>query len=60
MYIKRALKKLATKDRPLSKDLKTVKKLYKKRKKNYIYFSEITVKNNKSVSDTVKEVIKKL
>ncbi len=60
VYIKRALKKLATKDRPLSKDLKTVKKLYNERKKNYIDFSEITVKNNKSVSDTVKEVIKKL
>ena len=60
VYLKRDIEKLATKNRPLSKDLEHVKGLYARRKDKYEFFADITVENQERIEDTVKEVINKL
>ena len=59
-WIKRDIDLLVTDGRPLSKDLLTVRKLYKERKDSYQLFSDFIVDNNNSVAKTVKGVIDKL
>lgn len=58
--INRSLEKLCTDGRPLSKDLKTVEKLYNERKDLYRAFSDFTVNNDGDVLDTVKDLMEKL
>ena len=57
VYIKRDIKKIATEDRPLSKD---VEKLYKVRKPMYEAFADFEVNNNKTPRDTAFEILEKI
>lgn len=59
-YIKRDVEKLVTVGRPLSKDLETVRSLYKQRKERYELFSDFEVDNNSSLENAVKGVVEKL
>ncbi len=59
IYVDRDIEKLAiTKDRPLSKDLNQVKKLYNERIELYRKYAQTTVENNSSIHDAVRKCIK--
>jgi len=55
-YLTRSIEKLATKGRPLSKDLETVKKLYQERKDKYEYFADQIIDNDGELEVAVKGV----
>jgi len=59
-WIKRDLEKLVTDNRPLSKDLETVKKLYGERKNSYAAFRDYEIDNNGDIASAVQGVIDKL
>lgn len=58
IYIKRKLNKIDTSNRPIYQD-KSVRKVYRKRKKTYLKYAEYKVMN-KGVDKTSKEIIKLL
>ena len=60
VYIDRPLELLATDERPLSKDMDAVKKLYNERKDAYLSFSDCVVLNDNEMETAVKGVIKLL
>lgn len=55
-FINRKLKYLSTKNRPLSKNLEEIEKIYNERKNNYEYFSDLNVCNIK-INDTANYII---
>lgn len=55
-YIKRELKDLATKDRPLSKDLSAVEKLYLERKPIYERLCDVVIENDSTLEKAIKGV----
>lgn len=57
IWIKRDPNALAVKGRPLSKDVETAKRLYEERKPLYNKFADVIVENDKTIEDTVKEII---
>ena len=59
-WIDRAIEKLVTEGRPLSKDRETVEKLYEERKDKYSAFSDVKIDNNGEISSAVKGVINSL
>lgn len=59
-WIDRAIEKLVTEGRPLSKDRETVEKLYEERKGKYSAFSDVKIDNNGEISSAVKGVINSL
>ncbi len=59
-YIKRSIDKLATCDRPLSKDLSAVKKLYEERGNLYEKLADKSIDNDGDIQDAIKGVIEEL
>lgn len=57
IYIYRPIDALALNDRPLSKDLTAVNKLYSERKQAYLSFSHFKVDNDKDIDSVVKGVV---
>lgn len=57
IWIKRDPNALAVQGRPLSKDVETAKRLYEERKPLYNKFADVIVENDKTIEDTVKEII---
>lgn len=57
-YIKRDIKSLSRKGRPLSKDLDSVKELFQRRKPLYEQFCDIQIDNDSDVESAVNKVIK--
>ncbi len=55
--IEREIEKLITDGRPLSKDKKTVKELYRERRENYHYFADYIIENNGKIDCAVKGVM---
>lgn len=60
IWLKRDVNKLVTENRPLSKDLETVQKLYAERKALYESFADFSVMNNGDIMDAVKGVMEKI
>ena len=60
IWLKRDVNKLVTDNRPLSKDLETVQKLYAERKALYESFADFSVMNNGDIMDAVKGVMEKV
>ena len=60
IYIDRAVEKLVLGGRPLSKDLQTVKELYKQRKDLYHLFADQKINNDGDIEKTVEGVINSL
>ena len=59
VFIDRSPEKLiATKDRPLSKDMDAVKRLYEERIDLYRSAADVTVDGNGTVSDTARNIIR--
>ena len=56
-WIKRDLNKLDTKNRPLSKNLNEIKKIYQSRKLMYKNFSDKIILNNEKPEDAVQEIL---
>lgn len=56
-WIKRNLNKLDTKNRPLSKNLNEIKKIYQSRKLMYKNFSDKIILNNEKPEDAVQEIL---
>lgn len=56
-WIDRAINKLVTEGRPLSKDIETVKKLYAERKEKYEFFADKKITNDGEFADAVKGVM---
>lgn len=56
-WIKRDLNKLDTKNRPLSKNLNEIKKIYESRKSMYKNFSDKIIFNDNSPEDAVKNIL---
>ena len=56
-WIKRDLDKLDNTNRPLSKNLNEIKKIYKSRKLMYKNFSDKIIFNNKELEDAVREIL---
>lgn len=56
-WIKRDLNKLDTKNRPLSKNLNEIKKIYKSRKLMYKNFSDKIILNNEKPEDAAQEIL---
>ncbi len=59
-YIKRKIENLATSDRPLSKDLSAVEKLYKERKSLYEGLCNVVIENDSDLDSAIKGVIENL
>lgn len=59
-YLERSVDKLSTCDRPLSKDISAVEKLYKERKDLYNKFADIKVNNDFEIESAVNGVIENL
>ena len=59
-WLNRDIEALATDNRPLSKDIQTVKKLYEERKDKYMAFSDFIIDNNCTVQSAVKGVLENL
>ncbi len=59
-YLLRSIDKLCMEDRPLSKDIQTVEKLYNERKDLYKKFADFTVDNNGEVELAVQGVMDNL
>lgn len=59
VWLKRDINSLSTKGRPLSKSIEEVKKLYLERKDLYSQCADVVVCNDKSVQETVKEILVK-
>ena len=57
IYIKRPLEKLISTDRPLSKSV-GIENLYNMRKEIYENAKDAEINNDKTVEDSVKEIIK--
>lgn len=57
IYVKRNLEKLSKKNRPLSKDYESLKKLFSVRSKLYEEYSDYCVENNGLIEDTAQKVI---
>ena len=55
--LERDISKLEIKNRPLSKDIDTLKKLYEIRLPMYNHFKDYKVDNSGSVEDTVKQIL---
>jgi shikimate dehydrogenase len=58
--LSRLIEKLCMENRPLSKDIETVKKLYSERKELYNQFADFTIDNNGEVDSAVKGVLENL
>lgn len=56
-WIKRDLNKLDTKNRPLSKNLNEIKKIYESRKLMYENFSDKIIFNNGNLEDAAQEIL---
>ena len=56
-YLSRALEKLSLEGRPLSKDRKTVEKLYQERKSAYEFFADVIIDNNGQIQSALKGVL---
>ena len=56
-WIKRDLNKLETKNRPLSKNLDQLKKLYEERKPMYKRFSDKIIYNNDTIDNAVQNIL---
>ena len=56
-WIKRDLNKLDTKNRPLSKNLNEIKKIYQSRKLMYKNFSDKIILNNEKPEDAAQEIL---
>lgn len=56
-WIKRDLNKLDTKNRPLSKNLNEIKKIYESRKLMYENFSDKIIFNNERLEDAAQEIL---
>jgi len=57
--VNRALEKLVTEGRPLSKDKETVEKMYRERKPLYEFFADEIIENDGEIDSAVKGVIEK-
>ncbi len=58
IWIDRDIELLSCENRPLSKDLDAVKKLYNERKDKYAFFADEKISNDGSLDSAVKETIK--
>ena len=56
-WIKRDLNKLDTENRPLSKNLNEIKKIYESRKLMYENFSDKIIFNNGNLEDAAQEIL---
>lgn len=59
VYIKRSLEELARKNRPLSKDMNSLKKIYRERESSYLSWSDFIVKNDSSIEACADKILEK-
>ena len=59
-YIDRKVENLAFDNRPLSKDIDAIKKLYEERKNSYYEFADFIINNDEEIENAVKGIIDKL